>query len=68
MKAKEIKDLSLEEIQDKLSENSAELAKMKINHSISNIENPMLISQKRKTIARLKTELRKRELKATNKK
>lgn len=67
MKAKDIKDLSLEEIQDKLAETNADLTKMKINHSISTIENPMLITQKRRTIARLKTELRMREIKATNK-
>jgi large subunit ribosomal protein L29 len=67
MKAKEIKDLTLEEVQDKLAETSADLAKLKINHSISNVENPMLISQKRKSIARLKTELRMRAIKATNK-
>ena len=67
MKAKDIKDLSLEEVQDKLAETTAELTKMKINHSISTIENPMLITEKRRSIARLKTELRMRQIKATNK-
>ncbi len=67
MKAKEIKDLNLEELQEKIREKSADLVKMKINHAIAPVENPMLIRSARRTVARLKTELKQRELKASNK-
>lgn len=61
MKAKDIKDLTLEELKDKLNEKSAEFAKMKINHAISPLENPLLIRTTRRTVALLKTELRKKQ-------
>ena len=35
---------------------------MKINHAISPIDNPAAITRDRKMIARMKTELRQREL------
>ena len=38
------------------------LKKIVINHSISPLENPAQIKQLRRTIARMKTELRQREL------
>jgi large subunit ribosomal protein L29 len=37
---------------------------MKLSHSISPLENPQTIKEQRRTIARLKTELRRRELEA----
>ena len=40
----------------------AQLAKLKMHHAVSAIENPNRIKEYRKTIARLKTELRAREL------
>ena len=56
MKNEEIKSLNDQEIADKISEESAALTKMKINHAVSPIENPLKIRFARKTIARLKTE------------
>jgi len=40
------------------------LAKMKLSHAVSPLENPMLIKQTRRTVARLNTEIRKRQLQA----
>jgi large subunit ribosomal protein L29 len=40
---------------------------LRFAHSISPLENPLRITQSRKLIARLRTELRKRELEATSK-
>jgi large subunit ribosomal protein L29 len=60
MKAHEIAALSTQEIADKITEESAGLGKMKINHAVSPIENPMKIRDVRRTIARLNTELTKR--------
>lgn len=38
------------------------LVKMKLNHAVSPLENPMTIKDNRRTIARLKTELTKRAM------
>ena len=57
MKKADIKNLSAEDIQNKLTEVKADFNKTKLAHSISPIENPILIRDLRKTIARLETEL-----------
>lgn len=62
MKTSEIKDLTTEEIREKIETEKAALTKMKMNHAVSPLENPMLIWTTRRNIARLMTELRKREL------
>ena len=62
MKTSEIKDLTTEEIREKIDTDKAALTKMKMNHAVSPLENPMLIRTTRRNIARLMTELRKREL------
>ncbi len=62
MKASEIRDLTTEEIREKIETEKAALNKMKMNHAVSPLENPMLIRTTRRNIARLMTELRKREL------
>lgn len=67
MKQEEIRELSTDDLQDRLSEEKMFLTKTKLHHAVSQIENPQLIKQSRKTIARIMTELRKRELEAANK-
>ncbi len=62
MKAIELKDLSLEELKDKLNEKQADLSKMKLNHAVSPLENPLLLRSTRKDVARIRTEIKKREL------
>ena len=62
MKTSEIKDLTTEEIKEKIETEKAALTKMKMNHAVSPLENPMLIRTTRRNIARLMTELSKREL------
>ena len=62
MKTSEIKDLTTEEIKEKIETEKAALTKMKMNHAVSPLENPMIIRATRRNIARLMTELRKREL------
>lgn len=62
MKTSEIKDLTTEEIREKIETEKAALTKMKMNHAVSPLENPVLIRTTRRNIARLMTELRKREL------
>ena len=60
MKNKDIVALSTAELQDKVKEEQAAMGKLKLNHAISPIENPIKIRSARRTVARLKTELTKR--------
>jgi large subunit ribosomal protein L29 len=62
MKIKEVRELSTKEIEERIDADIMALEQKKINHSISPLENPMQIKAQRRTIARLKTELRQREL------
>jgi len=62
MKQEDIKNLSLDDLNENLAEQSETIAKLKMNHAVSPLENPKQIATVRKTIARLKTELRKRAL------
>ena len=64
MKSAEIKDLSINDLQEKIAEMELLQQKVVITHSISPLENPLQIRWSRRDIARLKTELRKRELEA----
>jgi large subunit ribosomal protein L29 len=61
-KGLELKDLTVQELQDKLQEERGSLSKLRFNHTVSPIENPMQLRSKRKEVARILTELRKREL------
>lgn len=57
-----IKELSTIELKERLEEEEKHLTKLKLNHAVSPLENPNVIKEYRKTVARVKTELRKREL------
>lgn len=61
MKQKEMKDLSIAQLQEKLAETKKALTDLKMAHAISPIENPLQIRTVRRTVARLATELTKRE-------
>ena len=60
MEQQDIIQLSTADIREKLKEEKNVLIKLKLNHGVSPIENPMKIKSYRKTIARLQTELSKR--------
>ena len=62
MKKEEIKELSTQDLKDRLEQAQKDYLQKKINHTISPIDNPATITQDRKMIARMKTELRQREL------
>lgn len=62
MEQKVIRELTTGEILERLDEEKRQLVKLKLNHAVSPLENPNKIGAYRKTIARLVTELRKREL------
>ena len=54
--------MTSEELSERLENEVENFGKIKMNHTVSPLENPMLLREKRRTIARLKTEIRKREL------
>ena len=62
MKQKEVKELSVDELNEKLLSFQKELSDLKMTHAISPIENPMQIKNLRKTIARINTELTARSV------
>jgi large subunit ribosomal protein L29 len=62
MKQSVIIELSTADIIERLEEERKQLVKLKLNHAVSSLENPNKIKDYRRTIARLETELRKREL------
>jgi large subunit ribosomal protein L29 len=59
---KSIKDLSATELDARISEDQQRLKKLEFAHAISPLENPMSIRALRKDIARLRTELRKKQI------
>lgn len=67
MKQEDIKQLSTTDLNDRIKEQKNSLSKLKLNHAVSPIENPASITASRKTVARLQTEQRARQI-AENKK
>jgi large subunit ribosomal protein L29 len=57
MNNSEIKSLSINELQERVISEKENLQKLKFAHAISPIENPMKISQAKRLIARMNTEL-----------
>ena len=62
MKTSEIKELTTAEITEKLAIGKEELVRMCLNHSVNPLDNPMKIRYARKNVARLSTEMRKRQI------
>lgn len=56
----DIKELTVEEIKERIKEEKESYSLLKINHGMSPIENPIQLRLKRKVIARLNTELTSR--------
>ncbi|NLN30322.1 MAG: 50S ribosomal protein L29 [Bacteroidales bacterium] len=63
MKTSEIRELSTSDLIERIDMERTMLARMKLNHAITPLDNPQKIKQVRQVIARLMTELRTRELK-----
>ncbi|MDE5970034.1 MAG: 50S ribosomal protein L29 [Muribaculaceae bacterium] len=62
MKKEEIKELSTADLRERLAEMEKDYRQLTINHAISPVDNPAKITADRKMIARVKTELRQREI------
>ncbi len=62
MKVNEIRDLTTEELGVKLSELKAELFNLRFQNATNQLDNPIKIADVKKSIARVKTIIREREL------
>ena len=62
MKTNEIRKLSTEEINKKIAESKEELFNLRMKQATGSLENPARIRDLRKTVARLKTILKEREI------
>jgi len=62
MKTSEIKELSTSDLLERIDTEKNMLIRLKLNHAITPLDNPKKLREAKLTIARLLTELRKREL------
>lgn len=62
MKTTEIRELTTKELEERIDAEKAMLVKLSMNHAVSPLDNPMKIKVTRKDVARMQTELRKRQL------
>jgi large subunit ribosomal protein L29 len=62
MKVKELRDLSIDELRQKNQDLDEELFRLKIRHSSGQLDSPSTLGQTRKSIARIKTILRQKEV------
>jgi large subunit ribosomal protein L29 len=60
----DLKSLSDLDIKSRIDEEESRLKKLKFSHAVSPLENPLTIRHLRKELARLKTEVRRRQLAA----
>ena len=61
---KSIQGLNVQDLEVRITEDELRLKKLEFAHAISPLENPMSIRSLRREIARLKTELKKKQLSA----
>ena len=62
MKQIEVSKLSNEELSEKLGESKKSYSELKMTHAISPLENPIQLRSLRRTVARIATEITKREI------
>ncbi|MDG5800715.1 50S ribosomal protein L29 [Marinilabiliaceae bacterium ANBcel2] len=62
MKTSEIREMTINEIEERIDALKQELTRMNLNHHISPLENPMKIRLARRNIARMLTILRQKQL------
>ena len=62
MKQAEIKELATADLKEKLTAMQKNYTDLKMAHAITPLENPLQLRSLRKTVARIATELTKREL------
>lgn len=64
MKQKVIIEMTNEELRERLEDEKKQLVKMKLAHAVSPLDNPHKMKEYKRTVARLLTEIRRREIEA----
>ena len=62
MKAKELKNLSVEDLNKKLNELKKDLFMLRMQHATNQLDNPLQIASTKKDIARVKTIIREKTI------
>lgn len=62
----ELKEFSDENLKSELTDTQVEYQKLKFDHAVKGLDNPLDLREVRRDIARLKTEVRRRELEASS--
>ena len=62
MNSSEIRELSIKELEERLESEENMMVRMRMNHAVSPLDNPNKIVETRRNIARLKTEMRARQI------
>ncbi len=60
MKSAEIKDMSVQDLQERIAAEKTNLSQLKVQHAVSPVENPSIIKKSRRDIARMLTILRQK--------
>jgi large subunit ribosomal protein L29 len=58
----ELKELSVEDLVTELEGSEAEYQKATFDHAVKGLDNPLVLREMRRDVARLKTEMRRREV------
>ena len=66
MKASELKELTIKELEERIENEQSLLSKQKLNHAVSPLDNPLKIKETRRNVARLMTVLRQKQLTETS--
>jgi len=66
MKSKEFREMTTEELQNKLKDLRSEHFNLRFSHATGQLSNPMMLNNVKKDIARVLTLLKEREIKASN--
>ena len=67
MKTSEIKELSTKDLLERIASERELLARLRLNHAVSPLDNPMKIKASRRDVARLQTEIVKRQMSENSK-
>lgn len=66
MKPSELREKSIAELNDELASLKEELFRLRFQHAVNQLENPLKLQSVKRDIARVKTILREREIKGIN--
>lgn len=66
MKSNEIRELSVQELQERIDVESTRLNQMVLNHKVSPLDQPSSVTNQRKLVARLKTILSEKSIESIN--